>query len=104
MHFNQYFCNESQAYLGLTEILGISGIYTETIKLGNLWTFKNLIINPPLLSGPQIVIFSDLRHNGIEIKNAFVATYNISPTYAQFSVSHMEIKFSAQNIIRRIFL
>jgi hypothetical protein len=110
MNFNQYFCNESQAYLGLTEILGTSGgIYTDIIDLKNGWSFNDLIINPPLWTGQQIIIITDLQHNRNEIfpshiRNTYVATYNIFPDQGKFSALPMEIKFSAQNIIRRIFL
>jgi len=105
MDFNHYFCNESQAYLGLTEILGISGgIYNNTVNLKNGWSFNNLIISPPLSTGQQIIIFTDLWHNGIETKNSYVASYNIFPDYGKFSAIPMELKFSTENIIRRIFL
>ena len=105
MDFNHYFCNEYQAYLGLIEILGTSGgIYTNTINLKNGWSFNELVINPPLWTGQQIIIFTDLWHNKNKIKSTYVASYNIFPDQGTFSALPMEIKFSAQNIIRRIFL
>ena len=105
MDFNQYFCNESQAYLGLIEILGISGgIYTDIIDLKNGWSFNELVINPPLWAGQQIIIFTDLWHSKNKIKSTYVASYNIFPDQGKFSALPMEIKFSAENIIRRIFL